>query len=147
VSWQRLPLALVAPHLIATLQSSGEHEGSRLFDTKEDADAEVSLVNMVANAPVAFVQPPLSASAGNAQVDWADTKAVEIFAESGSDMGYAAKEQFLMWLAEQLRDLVKPQADLLAALERLLDAQGTAGYADAVGVARTAIAKARGAPI
>jgi hypothetical protein len=122
----------------------GEHEGSRLFNTEDEADAEVSLVNMVANAPVAFIQPPLSAWAGNVELDWADKKAVEIFAESGGDVGYAAKEQFLTWLAEQLRDLVKPQADLLDVLERLLDAQGTAGYAEAVGVARSAIAKARG---
>jgi hypothetical protein len=32
----------------------------------------------------------------------------EMFAESGSDMGYQAKEQFLTSLAQELRDLVDP---------------------------------------
>jgi hypothetical protein len=40
--------------------------------------------------------------------------------------------------------LMAASPDLLAALEQLLAAQGTAGYAEAVGVARSAIAKARG---
>jgi hypothetical protein len=40
--------------------------------------------------------------------------------------------------------LIASAPDLLAALEQLLAAQGTAGYAEAVGVAQTAIAKARG---
>jgi hypothetical protein len=40
--------------------------------------------------------------------------------------------------------LIAAAPDVLAALERLLDAGGTAGYAEAVGVARSVIAKARG---
>jgi hypothetical protein len=45
-------------------------------------------------------------SESTAKHDWADVKAVEIFEMSGSDMGYRAKEGFLIWLAQELRDLV-----------------------------------------
>jgi hypothetical protein len=40
--------------------------------------------------------------------------------------------------------LISAAPDLLAALEQLLNAAGTAGYPEAVGVARNAIAKATG---
>jgi hypothetical protein len=37
--------------------------------------------------------------------DWADKKAEEIFGMSGSDMSSLAKDQFLKWLAEELRQI------------------------------------------